>query len=484
MKQIALPSQQSLEKFSTTLDVEEISIIATELIKTKQVFAAVSSPLFHAGIVRLGDWGGASQNPQIRLKAIATLERLRAVLKKKGAFIEPLLQNALAKSLPSLQLLASGEDRYYVANALFLSDSEWLLSFASEQMIYEGAAEKARISLAKTVIRKAKGLDNALLSLATAAKSIQIDEFKTGDANCKRYKRVFAALRSAIQSTSVDVGADISTSLRTLLRNAFEKSGPPEDLKIARDFASEFSQFLDRLVQIRLSLVVESDLYGALNSCRRWFPLSSWSSSVPKMSSIKALAGTISEGIRLSAKQGVTDQKLFDALELTTGSKEKALLVTRAIADGNPGLPEAVQQWLRQGRVGPVGQSSQYGEQSAQLRADEYVATALIEASELERILEIGKSTNESKDDARYKVEPLWPTIRATLVAIKNLAGARGMTLLGISGERCEFSPYQHAIVSGVVDTRYVRIVRPGVERTSANGDRQLVVKAIVEPLQ
>ena len=481
MKQNApQPPLSSLEKFSITTDVEEISIIATELIKTKQIFSAVSSPIFQSGMVRLGDWG-SSPDPLVRLKAIAIMERLRAVLKKKGVFIESLLQNAMIRPLPPLQLLAVGEDRYYVASAMSFSSGEWLLSFASEQMIYEGAAEKARISLAKTVVREAKKLDRALLALAAAAKSVQTDEFKTGDANCKRYKRIFAALRGAIQSAGIEVGTDISPSLRAFLRNAFEKAGAPEDLKIARDFVSELSQFLDRLVQIRLSLAVESDLYAALNSCRRWFPLSSWSSSVPRMPSIKMLARTISEGIRLSAKQGVTDQKLFDCLELTVGSKEKALSVTREIANENPGLPEEVQHWLRQGRVGQAGNSSQSGELSAQLRADEYVATALIEASELERLHEVNKATSEPNGDDCQKSGPPLSALRATLIAIKNLADARGMSLLGMPGERTEFSPYQHVVVSGVADTRYVRVVRSGVERTGANNDRQLVVKAIVE---
>jgi hypothetical protein len=73
--------------------------------------------------------------------------------------------------------------------------------------------------------------------------------------------------------------------------------------------------------------------------------------------------------------------------------------------------------------------------------------------------------------------------LTAITIAIRNLADARGLALFGEVGRDTDYSPNQHEVISGVSDSRRVKVVRHGVERKDEVGNRQPLVKALVEPL-
>lgn len=477
------PALLSLNRFAESLGVDDQADAIRHLNKTKAIFTAFGSDPFRQGLARLQVSAETSKDPRSQLKAIATLELIRAVLKKNGHSLESILRNAMTDRLPSLQLLETGDERIYMANALAYANGDWLVDYAAREMVDESAAEKARMAVAKALFREAGAIDRGFLALASAISNMPIDAGKGGDGVGKRFKRILVAARGALQVAKVPLGFETANALKLLLRKTFERSGPPMDLTVARDITAELARLLDDLVRSHLSILVDSEIYGVLNACRRWFPLSSWSTSATRASSLKDLASTIMEGVTLSAKQGVTDQKLFDALELAIGSRDKALQITRALAENSPGLPDDVQSWLRHGRVAPDVPSSTFAAQSALLRADEYVATALIEVTQLDRLLSASFGT-EGNAEMRRVPNEIQKGMSAISIAVRNLADARGLTLFGEAGREAEFSPQQHVVISGIRESRKVRVVREGVERTDAAGNHQLLVKVIVEALK
>jgi len=291
------------------------------------------------------------------------------------------------------------------------------------------------------------------------------DTAKPADSAARRLRRALGALRSALRTQHFDPGAGVAKLLRAYLVATLERHGAPEDSKAVKELVDVTAGTIDDVIRNRLSLVVDSQLYLVLGFLRRWAgPL--WSGSVVKSAAAKALGGNLLEGIRISARQGVTDQGLLEAAELVFGSRDKALAATSKLADEDVGLPENVQTWLRRGRV-VTDSGSNLAAQSDLLQADQYVAAALL-------------STLEARKDTPESIE----IINEVLRAVSELASARHLQAFGEVGSIVDYSRGSHTVLSGVVDATKVRIVRPGVERIGVGTIRTVVVKAIVETIK
>ena len=475
MTQIEQPTYRDLRAFAQADSVDMQAAAATNLIKSKAIFAVLNSDEYRAGVDRLALAGEAGSRPSVRVKAIATLGRIRAVLKKKSGIVESAIQRSVETPLATAQLLENGDDRFYLASALSLARGDWVLAYATREAVKEQAAEKARLVLVKAIARTAGSVAGTCEAMAVAINELRSEIGKSGDVVGKRMKRIVGAIREVVRLSDIELGDQLIEKLRLLIGSAFNRESLPADLKVSRGLAEEFAGFINDLVRTHLSLAIESGIYGSLSVCRRWFPLDTWSAFTGRSGTMKALSQTVAEAIRLSARQGITDQELGDALEMILGNRDKALQITRSIADANPGLPQHVQSWLRQGRV-VVTDASNTAERSTQLRADEYIATAMLEAADLETHLRIQPGPSS--------IEKLSASYQAVLIAIRNLSAARHLALVGTPGEIVEYSPNEHIVVSGSPSTRKVRIVRRGVERVDAAGNRYVLMKAIVEPVK
>ncbi len=455
-----------LRRFSEAANVRELSEAATGLIRTKEVHAVQASDRFYAGLARLRSLALSDEDRRSRMEAIAILQRIRAVLKKRAAPIEAILREALATEPPSVQLLDDAEARYYVASALGLASGDWVLGYAARELCLESLSDNTARALASALLRAAGNVEKGLVALQAHASRITGNATKTADVAARRLKRILSALRQVVRSESLNAGQAVARQLRAFLLVPIEGGDKPEDPKAVREFIEAVGGLIDDLIRCQLSLVVDSELYLVLTVCRRWCPTHMWGTIVSRSAVLKALSRTLSEGIRVSSKQGVTDQGLFDALELVLGSKEKALQITRRLADESPGSPEGVQRWLREGRITGERADSVYATQHELLQSDQYVATALLESVQLQ-----GQHSGSDP-------------YRGLVVAVRSLAAARNLSTFGTEGEVVFYSPHLHAVVSGIADTSKVRIVRPGVERTDLVGSRQVVVKAVVESVK
>jgi hypothetical protein len=455
-----------LDRFATGTSARELSDAATGLIQTKKIHTARESAEFQEGLSHLREFAIGTVDGLSRLHAVATLQRLRAVLKKRAASVEMILKEALIAELPSAQLLDDAKVRVQLGSALSMSVGDWVLDYSARELILEGLSDKAAMAFASVLLKRSKSVELALISLGAHTNDIPNGSGKLADAAARRLRRVLIALRTALKLEAPEVGETTPKQLRAFLRIPLERSSFPEDRKSVKEFVDALASFIDDLIRLRLSLVVDSELYLVLTLCRRWCPASIWENSVTRSAKLKALARTLSDGIRISSRQGVTDQGLFDALELVLGSKEKALLLTRRLVDEAVGLPDNVQRWLRSGRVSGGGADSVFATQNELLQSDQYVATALLEALNLEAKANLS--------------DPL----HGLLTAVRSLASARNLAIFQTEGEVVPYSPHQHVVVSGLADSNKVRVVRPGIERTDAAGNRQVVVKAMVEPVK
>ena len=463
---MASPSQTepspNLKRFAQSSSARELSDALTALIKTKEIHAVRESDEFLAGLERLRQLAAARADAGSCLLAVATLQRARAVLKRQAGRVAEMLKGVLEGELPSLQLLNDAEERYYAASALELASGAWVAAFAARELNLESSSDNTAKALAIILLKLQRNVAEALEVMLAHSGTLPRDVAKPADSAARRSRRVLGALRNALRAQHFDPGTGVAKGLRAYLVAMLERHGAPEDPKAVRELVDATAGTIDDVIRNRLSLVVNSELYLVLGFVRRWAgPL--WSGSLPKSAAIKALAANLLEGIRISARQGVTDQGLLEATELIFGSRDKALAATSKLADEDVGLPENVQSWLRRGRA-VTDSGSNLATQSELLEADQYVAAALLAA------LDAKKSTPAPIE-----------AVSEALKAVFELASARHLRQFGEVGSFVDYSRGSHTVISGVVDAGKVRIVRPGVERVNVGGIRTVVIKAIVE---
>ena len=465
------PVGPSLERFASANAIGDLAAAVAELIKTKDIYFAFKTDKFREGFEKLDRFSRDLSDSATRLLALALLERIRVVLKKDGKEAEEILRRELTKPIPSIQVLSDGEDRYYVASALQIATGTWLSSFVATEIALEPVAEKSRTVLATLLLRNQGTLEKSCSLLSStfiqALGSSKNDTSFVG----RRLRRCLSALRNAIRNVDFEPGPEVARELRVYFRAGFEKSSAVPEPKVARELTDELATFIEELTKIRFSLALDGNLYKILEVSKRWFSGSDWNAYVSRSRNVKALISTITEGIRLSAKQGIPNQNLLDGLDLCAGGREKALKTTRAIADANPGLSTHIQGWLRHGRVDRVDASARIDMESGAIWADQQLATVLLDINGLD-----SKQASLPSD--------ISSSLKAVSISIRNLAKSRNLELLGSIGEIVEYSPYQHTTGAGPIDTRKVRVLHPGVERKDANGNRNVLVKAIVESVR
>ncbi len=459
-------SNSDLDRFGAAKSASELSDAVTRLIKTKEIHAVLGETEFRQGVTRLQEVATSEPSDRSRLEAIAALQRLRAVLKKNSTDATTALSAVLNKEPPSIQGLENSKGRYYVASALDLASGEWIIQYVAREFALENSSDKATKALAGVLLRKTGTMEAALAALIDRRNSVGKTLEQSGDGLARQLRRMLNALRETTKSNESELGSDIAKRLRRFVNTFVDGVGHPDDSKAVREFIDAIMSFIDQLIRVRLSLVVDSELYMVLVPCRRWITNQQWATVIGKSRCAKALSRTLYEGLRISSRQGITDQGLLDSLEIVLGSKDKALATTRRLADEDPGLPEHVQDWLRSGRVIERGPGSVYATENELLKSDEYVATSYLEMVELER---------KRSDDI---------PLQGLLVAIRRLAGARNLSAFGEAGAHVDFSPSQHVVASGAASSGRVRVVRPGVVRSDASGNKQVVIKAIVEPIR
>ena len=455
-----------LEEFGSQVDVVQLSRVVTALIKAKRsLFQALDDKRFRGGLEHLAEKARDNKDPKVRLIAISALERLRVVMRSKAQYVTKLLRSALDAPLDSSQCLEDGDDRYYVASALQLSEAEWVTDYCAREIVGELSAENARIAHAERLLELVPAIEDGFDRLTSNWNAFVQPADDVPNAICRRLRRIFQALERCLGRVEMKERGLLGESSRRFITRALEGQKEPDNLAVLRALANTIALFLNTAIRARLSLLLDSSIYVPLRVCRRWFPLSSWPIFVGRSRDFGRLVSTLSQAILLSARQGVFEKGLLDALELCAGDRESAMKVTKSLAEANSGLSAAMQSWLKTWRTTEV--ESEVRDQPA-FELDRHIAAALLEAWSIR---------HDGEEARRPEVE----VGRALVSSIRALAEARGISLLGEVGSETDFAPDLHAIVGDLTGTRRVRILRPGVERRSDTGIRHVLVKAMCE---
>lgn len=460
--------EQILKRFAFGDSIADRVEAARVLVNGKRVFAVLTLPEFEFGIAALAHGSVSSVDSQDRLKAVAMLELIRAIAKKKSKVLTQAVKDSLADPIPSISLLADGDDRYYVASAIEFVRPTWAREYVAREAMAEPTAEKVRVKLISTLVDESAGLDAALRSLASNIDAIRVTE-KPTESTAKLLRRVLAATSAVTATRGPTPGPDIGRQLRDLIAHSFDKCGPPQDTKSMQALTEEVAHLITEIVRTRFSLMLDRAIYSSLNSCKRWFLASGWNTFVARSKAIAEVKGVAIDAVRLSARLGIRDEGLFDVLDLCTGTRERSLQHTRAILEEMVGATPSVQAWLKTGRIAAEDGVDADSERSQALESDRYVARALLVMAD-----------SEMNPSNSVRLENSNAYFGQLATAVSAIADQRGIRLFGELSETIPFSPSEHAMMQGEGDASQVKVVRPGVVRRDTSGRLAVLVKAIV----
>lgn len=475
-----------LNYFADTSSLDEQLAALTELIKKRSLHAVRDDPRLTLGLSHLTQLATNLQTPDDCLRSVAALARIGNVKSLRNNVTDRLLQ-VFEKPLPALSILKDLDDRYYIATALHHSTQNWVISYAATGIIEEKQGEKLRQELGAVLFKKATTLAQIFNLLAVSLQQFKPDTKNPGDSVVKRLERVFAVIQPQAVSVLIEPGLDAGQCLQNMLRAAFAGANSPETQKIARKAIEDIAGFIHDIARTQISLVTEPSLYAAFDTPKSWFSPPEWRYLAEKSTNLQLVKRDIRDALTLLARQGVTDDHLFDQLVKVSGSREAAVKVTATIAEHHPELSSEIRDWLKGKRSFKRRELSSGLEESQVFAADPLLATLIIDSHQLE------KAMINIPDDMLAELRLLEPALikpldslvvrcHAIFNGINALANKRGLGMRGLPGDRVEYAQTTHELVGGHTQgVRQVKIIQPMIVRESSDGTWSIVRKALVE---
>ena len=481
--------EELLVKFGNSGNLDEKLSSLTGLIKLRTVHASREDERFIAGLNSIERIAETSSDHDDRLLALAALGRIGTVKSLRNR-IENVLVRILERSIPSVESLKDPDDRYYVASVLHLARGDWVIPYVSDHIVNEKQAEKARQEFVDVLVQRESTLADVFQHIAVALKELKPETQNPGDSVARRLERIIIALRPKIVSVLIAPGDDLGKTIQNLFTSAFVGVQAPETLEVTYKTAEEATGLVHDIIRTQISTVTDPSIYASIAAVRMWFPKDGWRIFSPQSESVQRLIRNLLDAMTLLAKQQITDIELFDQLIQIVGTREKAMEYTAEIASRHPELDAEVREWLKKGGKIRTTRRMTAFDESEQLSADPLIAMLM---SNAERFANTIESTSE---DALAELRIIEPSIaeiveliinrgKGVLQGVTSLAKKRGLRFRGNIGDVVDYSPTAHELVaSDRQGIRKVKIIRPMVERVSAGGTEQIVLKALVEPAQ
>ena len=479
-----MPVNDLLNRFRAAPDARSQRDALIELVKNKQLHQVANEESFRKGLINLARTVRATECGAQRLLAIAVLERAAAVAKSLRPEIDALLSASMIDPLPELQELSDVDDRFYAAKSWRGTRAEWFPEYLARAAVAEESGENVRRECLEGVIELTPDVATAFRSLGGAFRTVSFDTRKPGDSRARRLQRVFALVEAILPTTDRPPGPDPGRALSQVVEVSFPRTGLPETERVRVGFAERIAALIHQIVRSWLSHATDAWTFEPLAVVREWFRSDAWRDLCRSSGDIERVRKDVTEALLVLAQRSVPDERLRQALVTACGSAKLAREVCRGIATEVPGISQDVRDWLAGARR---RRRSASAAESRERSIDEILAELLVDMENLSRASETVRT------DVLPDVNIVLPQSTNALARLTGMADAvvnkmdlavtwRSLRTRGQVGSEVEFSPVEHRFVSEAAHTRRVRIVRPAVERISADGVPRIVMKAFVEP--
>ena len=359
-----------------------------------------------------------------------------------------------------------------------------MATFLSNNVVAEETAELVRKELTDGLVTLTGRYDETLRLLNRSLQSVQLAADDPGSSVARRIRRCLASLRHAMSETGVrNMGSEFGSELRELVRQSYSRTGPPKLFKPKEEAAVEVIDVITTAVRMRLSIAFEGETYSVLFSLRDWFDPSGWG-KFTQQHVMRVLTNDIADALEISVRSGRENRQLLEALSLSAGDEESFHAKREEIISQNLGLSEELIAWLRGKRV-PMRTSLSTESQIG--RMEQSVAALMLDVSLLSSLAtEIDADVLPAMElFASIPVEPIkrqLKTIRSVESVVSDLAFERRLSVFGQAGEVVRYSSFEHQFEDErQLGSQMVRILRSGIISTATNGQRTVVMRALVK---
>ena len=455
------------------------------LIKCRQLHSIASDESFRNGLEWLARSARDSESETDRLLTVAALLHAAATAPSIRNHVKSLLRKSIDGPLSKLHELQEVRERLYAAKSWRIVPDAWCVDDLATAAAHEESGEAVRKECIEGIFELTGDLAEAIGVLGSALLGVKFDTKKPSDSLGRRLNRVLVASTEVISRSNKPVGENAGRELSRLLDGGFRTIGHPASPAVRSAVAKQAAAVTHAIVRADFSHAGRAETYGALLVVKNWFGSYEWQELCVSSDSISRVRDDVRKALLFLASAGKTDEFLRLALATVAGSSERADSICLTIATEQPGIPDAVRDWL----AGVPKRNQSHSVVESQERSiDEVLAELLIAMTRLSRASETVQS------DVLPDVSIVLPQSEYALSQLTGMADAmasklslvvewRSLRIRGTAGEEVDFSPLEHLVSSSGAPTRRVRLLSPVVERVSEDGVPRVVLKAAVEPV-
>jgi hypothetical protein len=275
-----------------------------------------------------------------------------------------------------------------------------------------------------------------------------------------------------------------------MIRAPFRGGVEVQEQQTLKELASEVAETIHNLIRTRFSLATDPTTYEAMRVARGWFPRYRWEDFAKGSDSARKVTLDLLEGMTLLARQGITDDAMFECLTVVLGSEDSARRKTAELGRSLSSLTDDVRRWLITGQTTGARRPSEsdLAVRSAEQRENLFLASLLVDMERLGlRAMLIQKEylaeTNVLDSSIARETENFLGQAETVVDAFRSFCSRRGLRIREKINDIVEYSPPDHEIVTGPPQgIRKVRVIEPVVEKINEAGVPAVVRRGLVEP--
>lgn len=475
---ISEPGEKAIDEFASMQTIQQGRAAILSLVKSKELDRAWRTARFREGLERLIRFT-SSEDDAIRAAAIALALRIAASAKTARREVQRAVIPSVRIPLPSASILSDPKDREYIAQAAELSSESWVIPYLGTEITIEESGETVRSRMAAVLVSRCSSLTEVFTALADGFRKWNPETLDVPKTRVKRFQRIASSLRQPLVSQRCPADSDTPAAFRNFVRVALEKV-QLADQAIRIDGAISAFELLGDLLRSHFSLATEPHSYVLVSDLKNLFHPADWPDKT--RASVEGIATYIEEAIALLGRQGISDDRLREALVAAIGPIWSARRL-RDLSDRLSGASIEVRRWLRgeahsrEAEATPLTTLAHLRDIDTQLA---YLLRELVTVDPkfAHAFGAIGAGDLEASSGSAQASQGhmrLYERAEA-------LVYGRRLRVRGRIGDIVEFSPVEHDLGVHPPGSRYVRIVAPLIERSEKLGLSQIVIRADVEP--
>lgn len=428
------------------------------------------------------------------LYAASMLGRLAAVARSREAHVLSRVSEIVEDELPSLDILAKdlwkggdkddiGKRRNYAAMSLRLVEQDWVTDYCLREAVNIDTAENARRELLSISLKSFVSVADWLIAISNLGYIVKALE--KPETRVLRSRRIYSAILENLLEFKGDIGGKAGDALEACFAEFVRGKFDDVDNDKLFDTVDSALAILVRMIEMRFSHAMDSELYSVVETARKTLGPGLWSRFLSESVVVSNLKILLLEAALVLARQNRTDKKLISIMSACYSSRPQLAAAIKKHLEDIRDLDPDIAEWWR--TAGSESKVKRYVEHKVGNNEDSQIGALLIEVD----------SNREAMDKVGRAVVPLLeisePVLASTVKkavegykgiaqTARRLARMRKLTKTDMKGERLEYNPREHEMLGGhQAGVRRVKVVRDGIKKEFA-GKIKTLVKPWVEP--